>query len=158
LELKVPPGRLGVGLARDPAPVALRQRRETDALLRGVRGADPAPLPGTRREVEALARLFPQADVLLGSDASEQRLEALARDGAVKQYRFVHRATHGGLDVGEPKRSALLLARDRLPDPLAQARAGKRVYEGRLTMADVLRDWQLEAELVVLSACETALG
>src|SRR5262249_1592142 len=66
--------------------------------------------------------------------------------------------THGVIDVGEPKRSALLLARDRLPDPLAQTQAGKKVYEGRLTMADMLSSWQLEAELVTLSACETALG
>jgi hypothetical protein len=158
LDLQVPPGRLGVGLAREPAPLALRQRREADGLLRSVRGADPEPLPGTRREVEAIARLFPQGDLLLGSDASEQRLEQLAHDGGLKQYRFVHLATHGVIDVGEPKRSALLLARNRLPDALAQAQAGKRVYEGRLTMADVLRDWQLEAELVTLSACETALG
>jgi tetratricopeptide (TPR) repeat protein len=157
-EVKVRPGRLGVGLARAPAPVALRQRREADALLRSVRGADPEPLPGTRREVEALAQLFARADVLLGSDANEQRLEALAQEGRLKQYGYLHLATHGVIDVGEPKRSALLLARDRLPDPLAQAQAGRRVYEGRLTMADVLRDWQLEAELVTLSACETALG
>jgi CHAT domain-containing protein len=158
LDLQVPPGKLGVGLARDTAPTALRQRREAEALLRGTRGPDPEPLPGTRREVEALARLFAQADVLLGSDASEQRLEELAKDGHLKEYGYLHLATHGVIDVGEPKRSALLLARDRLPDPLAQARAGKRVYEGRLTMADVLGDWQLEAELVTLSACETALG
>src|SRR5262249_38974001 len=79
LELTVRRGRLGVGLAREPAPLALRQRREADALLRSVRGPDPEPLPGTRREVEALARLFAQADVLLGSEASEQRLEALAQ-------------------------------------------------------------------------------
>jgi CHAT domain-containing protein len=156
LDVQVQPGRLGVGLARDPAPTALGQRRAADALLRGGRGADPEPLPGTRREVEALARLFPKADVLLGSDASEQRLEQLARDGALKQYRYLHLATHGVIDVAEPKRSALLLARDRLPDPLAQA--GRRVYEGRLTMAAMLNDWQLEAGLVVLSACETALG
>jgi CHAT domain-containing protein len=158
LELKVQPGRLGVGLARDPAPVALRQWREADALLRGARGPDPEPLPGTRREVEALARLFAQAEVLLGSDASEQRLEQLAQAGGLRQYRFVHLATHGVIDVGEPRRSALLLARDRLPDPLAQAQAGKKVYEGQLTMADILNDWRLEAELVTLSACETALG
>jgi CHAT domain-containing protein len=158
LELKVPPGRLGVGLAREPAPLALRQQREADALLRRVRGPDPVPLPGSRREVEALARLFGQADVLLGSDASEQCLEALAQAGRLKSYRYLHLATHGLIDLAEPQRSALLLARDRLPDPLAQAQAGKKVYEGRLTTADMLHDWQLEAELVTLSACETALG
>jgi CHAT domain-containing protein len=116
------------------------------------------PLPGTRREVEAIARLFPRADVLLGGDASEQRLDELARAGKLGQYRFLHLATHGVIDLHEPKRSALILAQDRLPDPLAQARAGKKVYQGRLTMADVLEGWRLDAELVTLSACETARG
>src|SRR5262249_144176 len=74
LELKLPPGRLGVVAAREPAPVALRLKREGDALVRGARGPEYRPLPGTRREVEAIARLFPAAETLLGSAASEQRL------------------------------------------------------------------------------------
>jgi CHAT domain-containing protein len=35
---------------------------------------------------------------------------------------------------------------------------GKRPIDGRLKAADVLRDWKLDADLVTLSACETALG
>jgi CHAT domain-containing protein len=56
-----------------------------------------------------------------------------------------------------PSLCALLLARDRLPDPGRQLRAGKKVYDGRLTVA-ALQTWPLGADLVVLSACETGLG
>ena len=44
----------------------------------------PRQLPGTRREVLAIARLFDRPDTLLGSDASEQRLDALASSGRLR--------------------------------------------------------------------------
>src|SRR5262249_49547938 len=33
-----------------------------------------------------------------------------------------------------------------------------KVYNGRLTVQTIRRDWDLDADLVVLSACRTALG
>jgi CHAT domain-containing protein/Tfp pilus assembly protein PilF len=125
------------------------------------RGPDPAPLPGARREVAALADLVPHATTWLGSDASEQRLDDLIRQGKLKSYRLVHLATHGQPNWEEPKLSAVLLARDSLPDPLTQAQQGKKVSTGELTVETILsRDWRdaLDADLVVLSACVTGLG
>jgi CHAT domain-containing protein len=52
----------------------------------------------------------------------------------------------------------VILARDRLPDPLKQLEAGQPVYTGRLTAEAVLERWDLHADLVTLSACQTALG
>jgi CHAT domain-containing protein len=45
-----------------------------------------------------------------------------------------------------------------LPDPLQQALSHQPVFDGRLTVREIQRGWELRAELVTLSACETALG
>jgi CHAT domain-containing protein len=124
----------------------------------GGAGKPFAPLPGTRREVEAIARLFERADRLLGSAASEQRLEALAASGGLADCAFLHLATHGVLHPQIAMHSALILAQDDLPDPLQQILAGKRAYDGRLTAEQILRSWKLDADLVTLSACQTGLG
>jgi tetratricopeptide (TPR) repeat protein len=158
-EVTVPPGKLGVLFHREPAAAALQQRHEVQQLLAATRGPAVKPLPGTRREVQALAALFPEgkAQLLLGSDASEQRLDELAAAHRLKDFRVLHFATHGAIDWAAPLRSALLLADDQLPDAQVRARAGEKVYTGRLT-AEALAGWDLDADLVVLSACDTGLG
>jgi CHAT domain-containing protein len=85
-------------------------------------------------------------------------LEQLAKSGDLKQYRVLHFATHGEIDQAVADRCALVLSQEGLPDPLEQARAGKKVYDGKVTMREIYEDWQLDADLVVLSACETGLG
>ena len=35
---------------------------------------------------------------------------------------------------------------------------GGKYYDGRLTASEVVEDWELNADLVTLSACESALG
>src|SRR5262249_8663022 len=118
--------------------------------------------PGTRVEAEALRGLFTaqKQDIrlLTDSQASEQALDDLARSGALGKFRFVHLATHGLLDRETPLRSALILSRDQLPDSDQQMEANRPIYDGKLTAAEVLRDWHLDADLVTLSACQTALG
>jgi tetratricopeptide (TPR) repeat protein len=156
---EVAAGKLGIVVDTEPAPAALKRRHELNKLLASTRGPAPKPLPGTRREVQALAVLLPKdrVQLLLGSDASEQRLDQLATAGKLKDYRLLHFATHGALDAATPARSALLLATDRLADAEKQVREGKKVYTGRLTVGTVL-GWKLDADLVTLSACETGLG
>jgi CHAT domain-containing protein len=160
LDLKVRPGRLGIGYSQKAAADEIRARREGDAAVRGGRGKVFPRLPGTRREVEALAPLFPHAETLtlLGSEASEQRLEELAAAGRLRQFRVLHFATHGDMNDQMAMQSALILAQDRLPDPLPRATAGLKPYDGRLTAAQILKTWKLDADLVTLSACETGLG
>jgi CHAT domain-containing protein/tetratricopeptide (TPR) repeat protein len=119
---------------------------------------EPQPLPSTRLEVEALARLVPRTTPLLGSSASEQQLDRLLAEGKLKGYRLLHFATHGRIDPDRPERSALLLARDRLPDALRRAERGEKVCTGELTVAAIRAGWRLDCDLVVLSACQTALG
>jgi CHAT domain-containing protein len=117
-----------------------------------------ARLPGTRQELLGLARVFSKTQLLMGSEASEQNLDRLATSGDLRAFRYLHFATHGVLDGQRPMRSALILAQDRLPEPLQAALKGKAPYEGRLTAERILRGWKLDAELVTLSACESGLG
>jgi CHAT domain-containing protein/tetratricopeptide (TPR) repeat protein len=114
-------------------------------------------LPGSRWEVQTLARLVPKATTLLGSDASQQRLDELAGADKLKDFRLIHLATHASVDWDTPSRSCLLLARDRLPDP-TDTRIGKAPIGGELSVGAIRQRWHLDADLVVVSACQTALG
>src|SRR5207237_4772610 len=113
--------------------------------------------PGTAHEVQALAGLVKNTTKLLGSDASEQALDQLIAAKQLARYRLVHLATHGDVDWNDPDRCRLILAQDRLPDPLRLA-PGQRAYSGELTVQTIRQRWKLDADLVVLSACRTALG
>jgi tetratricopeptide (TPR) repeat protein len=154
-------GGLGVVLDRLPARQALERQHQVDRLLTKARGEeDCPPLPGTRVEAEALSRLVgpKRVTVLADSDASEQKLDELARAGRLQEFRYLHLATHGLADTRTHLQSALILARDALPDPDRQLEAGRPVYEGRLTAEEVLQGWELDSELVTLSACRSGLG
>jgi CHAT domain-containing protein/Tfp pilus assembly protein PilF len=150
-------GELGASLDRRPAAEAIRERRKSELLLAN-RGTGHEALPATRWEVEAISQLLPGSTTLLGSQASEQELDHLNDARRLKQFRLLHLATHGEADEDDPERSALILAQDRLPDPLKQAQANRKVYDGRVTVKNIRQHWQLDADLVVLSACQTALG
>jgi CHAT domain len=158
------PGKLGVVLDPRPAPVAIAEQRRLQQVLVAARGGDKdfAPLPGTRYEVEALAKLLKADDrpthILLGSDASEQELDRLAASGGLARFGFIHLATHVVIDEGVPARSAVILTQTDLPDPLTQVLKHKLAFDGRLLVREIQRGWELKAELVTLSACDTALG
>lgn len=115
-------------------------------------------LPASRNEVQSIAKMSRHATVLLGTDASEQALVDLAESNSLRDYQVVHIATHTLIDPDQPERSALVLSQVGLPDPGEAAIAGRRVQTGMVSVKDILRFWKLDAELVTLSACETALG
>ena len=158
------PGKLGAVIDPRPAPEAIAANRAMNKVLVAARGGDEdfEPLPGTRYEVEALARLFQSDDrptrILLGADASEPELDRLAASGELGRFGFIHLATHGVIDEDVPARSAVILTQTGLPDPLEQVLHQKPVFDGRLLVREIQRGWDLKAELVTLSACETALG
>jgi CHAT domain-containing protein len=157
-ERELAPGPLGVVLAKDPAPEALTARRQTDQMLAKLtRGDDFAELPGTQVEIARLAGLFDSKafTTLTRADASEQLLDQLRKDGALKGFRYLHFATHGQTNNVRAFDSALILTK---PAKLPEPRAGEPYLDGRLTAAEVLEYWQLDAELVTLSACESGLG
>jgi tetratricopeptide (TPR) repeat protein len=158
------PGKLGVVFDPRPAREAIAEQRKLQQVLEAGRsgGEGFSLLPGTRREVEAIARLFKSdgrpARSLLEANASEPELDRLATSGELSRFSFIHLATHGVIDESIPQRSAVILTQTNLPDPLDQVLNHKPVFDGRLLVREIQRSWELKAELVTLSACETALG
>jgi CHAT domain-containing protein/tetratricopeptide (TPR) repeat protein len=157
-------GKLGVVLDPRPAPQAIAEQRKLQQILVAARSGDEdfAPLPGTHFEVEALTRLF-QADdrpirALFGAGASELELDRVATSGELTRYGFIHLATHGVINEEIPSRSAVILSQTGLPDPLQQALSHQPVFDGRLSVREIQHTWEMKAELVTLSACQTALG
>ncbi len=158
LNLTLRPGRLGVELEAKPAAEAILAQRQGDDLLRRTRGSAFGRLPGARREVQAIAPLFDRKDVFLGSDASEQLLADLHTHGRLSQFSVIHLAAHGRMDDLAPMNSRLLLSQDRLPDPTKISALDQPYFDGTLTAGEVMSTWKLNAELVVLSACQSGLG
>jgi CHAT domain-containing protein len=119
-------------------------------LLALFRGADAqgtfARLPGTADEAAAIAALLPASSVdrLEGFTATRDRFLGAGLD----RYRFIHIATHAVADAEVPQASALILSR---------FDARSRELDGNVLAADFV-PLQLNAQTVVLSACDTALG
>jgi CHAT domain-containing protein/tetratricopeptide (TPR) repeat protein len=137
---------VSTALARD----ALVGRSESLAALPRLRG--------TQEEVRALHDLAPDAVTMLGAEASEQALVALVESGELTDFDIIHLATHAFVDDDSPERSALVLSQTDLPDELECALKGTRIYDGLVTAGEIVREWTLDADLVTLSACQTALG
>ncbi|HEV7703007.1 MAG TPA: CHAT domain-containing protein [Gemmatimonadaceae bacterium] len=97
-------------------------------------------LSASATEVREAVRHWPQSQALLGADASEVNLKRIRLD----QFRLVHFATHAEVDERSPGRSAIALA----------AGGGE---DGFVTSAD-LAALRLDADLVMLSGCSTAMG
>ena len=103
-------------------------------------------LPGSRDEVRDAAKLIEarqgQVDLQLGADGTKDAFEQALRN----KYSIIHLAVHALADSKNPDHAALFLLADK-----------KSGTDGVLDSAEVLT-LTVRANLVVLSACETAVG
>jgi CHAT domain-containing protein len=112
-------------------------------------------LPMTKKEVTGILNRFEssygfferwfgnKSRVYLEREAKEEKLKS----GDVGDYRILHFATHGLVNEKNPKLSGLLLAQE---DSTSKE-------DGILHLGEIY-NLNLNADLVVLSACETGLG
>jgi CHAT domain-containing protein len=104
------------------------------------------PLPFTRKEVTAIANLYPaDSHVFIGAAATEEQVKRSAGSA-----RHLHFACHSALDEESPMNSGLVLTVP--PDP----KDGED--DGLLQAWEIIEKLRLDADLVTLSACGTALG
>lgn len=108
------------------------------------------PLPDAEEQVRKLAQIYGsrQSKVYVGAEAREERAKAEAA-----QHRILHLATHGVLNNANPLYSHLLLAQTE-----SEAKEASETREDGLLEGWELMKLDLNADLVVLSACETARG
>jgi CHAT domain-containing protein/tetratricopeptide (TPR) repeat protein len=124
------PGPASVGLLRALGSAGGRFRR----------------LPFSRLEAREIASLVAPGSLLNATDFAAAR--PLATEGALRDRRIIHIATHGLLNTEHPDLSGLVLSLvDRKGAP----------QDGFLRMQDIY-NLRLQTDLVVLSACQTALG
>jgi CHAT domain-containing protein len=106
-------------------------------------------LPGAEKEALAIAKLL-KTKAITGKEATKRAIVQ-----TMLKSRIIHLATHGLLNdfKGSGVPGAIALA----PDPASSSKEQQSGINGLLT-ADEILDLKLNAELVVLSACDTGRG
>ena len=135
------------GLRDGVVPIETRGGLANVSLIR-----QQAPLPETADELCAVARDIGAdiGEMRLGPRATEREVKAMSESGQLTQYRIVHFATHGAM-AGELDKSSepgLILTP---PDTASEE------DDGYLSAAEIAA-LKLDADWVILSACNTAAG
>ncbi|CCQ69688.1 hypothetical protein CWATWH0402_3461 [Crocosphaera watsonii WH 0402] len=119
-------------------------------LERSLKSVDrPRPIPrldGTREEAENILSLVPSEQTTKALDFEANR--TFVMNGGLNDYQIIHFATHGFLSSDSPELSGIVLS-------LVDENGSEQ--NGFLRLNDIY-DLELNAELVVLSACQTGLG
>ncbi|HET6349973.1 MAG TPA: CHAT domain-containing protein, partial [Candidatus Krumholzibacteria bacterium] len=104
-------------------------------------------LPYSGVEIDSVQALFHDCRVLRGDDASEVTVDKIVTRPSASKFDIVHIATHALVDR-QPERCAIALSRD--------GTDGSVSNDGLIDASEIRMGWKLDAELVTLSACQTA--
>ena len=155
--------------ASDPRLAAVGIKASSNGLIASVRSAESSSAPSTlpfelarsarsfhrdgfgrlvfsNEEAESITGFAPKGSTLKATGFEANR--KLVASGELGRYRIVHFATHGLINSEHPELSGLVLS---LVDE------NGKPQDGFLRMSEIF-NLRLPAELVVLSACQTALG
>ncbi|MCK4665039.1 MAG: CHAT domain-containing protein, partial [Bacteroidales bacterium] len=111
-----------------------------------IKGGYVSPLPGTESEVRAIFKQFDEKGKKALVQIKKNANEEFIKSGELKNYRFLHFATHGFVNTWKPELSGILLAQD------------TTINEDGILYSGEIYNLKLNADLTVLSACETGLG
>jgi CHAT domain-containing protein len=114
--------------------------------IKSVSGPNFSRLPSTRREAEVIVSLLPEDTRGVATDFAANRELALSAE--LGRYRIVHIATHSIVNSSHPELSGIVLS---------MVNEQGQPEDGFLQLHDIY-SLKLDAELVVLSACNTGLG
>ncbi len=103
-------------------------------------------LPATADEVSAITEVFQQKKQKVASFLFKNANENQLKRSNITKSKYLHIATHGFINEEQPDLSGLLL----FPDSTKQ--------EDHILYSGEVYNLKLNADLVVLSACETGLG
>ncbi|MDX2190812.1 MAG: CHAT domain-containing tetratricopeptide repeat protein [Bacteroidota bacterium] len=105
-----------------------------------------AQLPGTEVEVQSISNLFQSKNFVCSKYTFGNANTTLLKSNKLKNFRYLHLATHGVVNTSKPELSAVFLSPDSSKKDKGMLYAGE------------LYNLNLNADLVTLSACETGLG
>ncbi|MGK0363898.1 MAG: CHAT domain-containing protein [Saprospiraceae bacterium] len=118
-----------------------------DSLYRGIENDKFTPLLSTKSEVQVIVDMLGrenEATVLLEANATKINLN---REIERQPYRFIHIATHGLVNYSNPKLSGLACYQNE-----------NGVFGSGLYFANEIQMQNIQADLVVLSSCESGIG
>jgi CHAT domain-containing protein len=136
------------GVQYDDSPESFLLSQATTAFYRATYRGGAAPtsipnLPGTQEEIRAAANILGTSDARLIT--GRQGTETEFKLSPLNLYRIIHLAVHGEANTQNPDRAALVFRADPPAD------------DGLLESREIV-GLHLNADLVVLSACDSAVG
>jgi CHAT domain-containing protein len=131
-----------LGVAVSPARPTMKPPEPATRGITELRAGSLKPLRFGKEEITEAAKVFGDESVTLdGTNASESAIKSQP----LADFKVIHLAAHGVSDEMEPDRAALVFA------------PGSESEDG-LWQAREIRRTRLNADVVVLSACETGTG